>query len=151
MASGRTLTNGTAAEGWVVTGGDVYINATLVVAMSVLLSDDQQRLDALQRLTTHEVGHVLGLHHPNYGGFDTDFDPFNGMPIDPVDPSSNLIFQFNYDPAAVMAASPCGGGLVVCPNLFVKDLHQRTTSEGWMPSIPWWLPVATHSTMTGTA
>jgi hypothetical protein len=123
LFSGRTLTNGTVAEGWVVTGGDVYINATIVVAMSALLSDNQQRLDALQRLTTHEVGHVLGLHHPNYGGFDTDLDPFNAMPIDPVDPSSNLIFQFNYDPAGVMAASPCGGGLLVCPNLFVKDLR----------------------------
>ena len=123
VTSGRTLTNGAVAEGWVATGGDVYINSTLAVAMSVLLPNDRQRLDALQRLVTHEVGHILGLHHPNDGGFDTDLDPFNAMPIDPADPYSNLFFQPNYDPTAVMAASPCGGGLAICSNLFVKDLQ----------------------------
>jgi len=119
----RYLTNGMFALGEIVWGGDVYINSTLVLAASALLNDDQERLDALQRLVTHEVGHILGLGHPNFGSFDTDLDPLNAMPIDPSDPYANLFWQGNYDPSAVMAASPCGGGLNICPVFFVKDLQ----------------------------
>jgi len=119
----RTLTNGTLARGYIITGGDIFINSTLALAMEVLLANDQERLDALQRLVTHEAGHLLGLGHPNDWSLDTDLDPFNAMPIDPADPYANLFWQPNYDPTAVMAASPCGGGLSVCPALFVKDLQ----------------------------
>ena len=119
----RPLSNGMLAPGWIVWGGDVFINSSLVLAASALMNDDQERLDALQRLVTHEVGHILGLGHPNFGSFDTDLDPLNAMPIDPSDPYANLFWQANYDPTAVMAASPCGGGVNVCPVFFVKDLQ----------------------------
>jgi len=119
----RHLANGMLAPGWIVSGGDVYINSTLVLAASALMNNDQERLDALQRLVTHEVGHILGLGHPNFGSFDTDLDPLNAMPIDPSDPYANLFWQANYDATAVMAASPCGGGVNICPVFFVKDLQ----------------------------
>jgi hypothetical protein len=122
-AAVRPLTNGMLAPGWIVWGGDVFINSTAAIAASALLQDNQERLDALQRLVSHEVGHVLGLGHPNFGGFDTDLDPLNAMPIDPADPYANLFWQANYDPTAVMASSPCGGGLNICPVFFVKNLQ----------------------------
>ena len=94
--------------------------------------------DALQRLTTHEVGHVVGLHHPNIRLASTPIlIPSTGCRSTRSIPLPNLIFQFNYDPAAVMAASPCGGGAgLSAPNLFVKDLRPDDIGGGWMPSYP---------------
>ena len=62
----RLLTNGQRADGFVIVGGEVDLNA-------MLLRQTQEDLNlgiglasiALVRLVMHEIGHTLGLGHPN--------------------------------------------------------------------------------------
>jgi hypothetical protein len=96
LASSRRLTNGEELPGYVIVGADVVINATRVQEGAQLLFQLglslQQLANALQILITHEVGHAIGLGHPNERTFyDTDTDPYNEMTIDPAAPFADLI------------------------------------------------------------
>ncbi len=109
----RLLTNGQRLDGWVITGGEVELNATL-------LRQTQQDLGigielasfALVRLLMHEIGHTLGFDHPNERrNFDTDLDPKTGAVIDPLDPFAGIIDSPNFLQGAIMSNEPCGGPL----------------------------------------
>ena len=124
----RPLTNGQSFDGWAVTGADVFLNIDMLLLLAPL---GDARLDVLTRTLIHEVGHALGLGHPNaenpfvaQTNFDTDMDPLNEMVIDPLDPFANLIVSTNPDETTIMSNTPCGPNPVApCPAVFFAELR----------------------------
>ena len=116
ISATRTLTNGMSAYGDVIVGADIYLNFEAMRAIGHLLDlEYQESLDAFIRLMMHEIGHTLGLGHPDsFANFDTDFDPFNPMPIDPLDPFSALVRSGAIDDQAIMTNRPCGPDTLFC-------------------------------------
>lgn len=114
----RTLTNGDTLAGWAITGAEIYFNIDLLQAVQaqICLLDANPACSAPElslalagfvNLAMHEVGHAIGLDHPNefpFANFDTDGDPTNAIVVDPDDPFADLAVSGNFDPNAVMVS-----------------------------------------------
>lgn len=124
----RLLPNGQRADGRVITGGEIELNATLLreTRDAFGLSAEVAAL-ALTRLLMHEIGHTLGFDHPNESrNFDTDFDPTTGAVVDPLDPFAGIIDSPNFLQGAIMSNQPCGGPLGntdICLALIYQELQ----------------------------
>jgi hypothetical protein len=114
----RLLTNGTTLGGLAISGADIFFKTDLIPAFAPLFPTREDKLHALQRLVMHEVGHALGLHHPNeFAPFnlDTSTDPLDRMVIDPTAPFTGLLTGTPIDVDAVMTNFPTSipGALVL--------------------------------------
>ncbi len=105
----RLLTNGATLMGLAYTRTDIFLNQTSIAAFSGLFPTRAEKLAALQRLLMHEIGHAVGLGHPNEfpsSNLDTDGDPLNRMVIDPANPFASLIASTAIDADTVMSNLP---------------------------------------------
>ncbi len=132
----RSLTNGQTSMGFSITGASIVIYYDNVLNLSQGWTQ-AQKTAALQRLVMHEVGHALGLGHPNDNNplvdtlwfFDSDDDPENLIPSYGFDPFSHFqefligwpgTFTAN---EAIMSNRPCGTYTGPCSALLYTSLQ----------------------------
>ena len=113
FSNSRPLTNGQTTPGYSITGVDIYLNIDNFAFLAPLGQATQ--LDVMTRVLIHEIGHGIGLDHPNsddpFGArpnYDIDTDPLNRMSIDPGDPFAMLAVSNFRDHQAIMSNGPCG-------------------------------------------
>ena len=101
-------TNGRILPGRTLTSADIVFNADAPICYHIDPALTGRDCNHFESLVLHEIGHALGLDHPNefpYRNFDTDDDPTNPIPIDCEDPTKGLKLSPNIDPKAVMNSS----------------------------------------------
>ena len=114
FSNSRPLTNGQTTPGYSITGADIYLNIDNFAFLAPHFGQNTL-LDIMTRVLIHEIGHAIGLGHPNsdnpFGAqpnYDTDTDPLNEMSIDPSNPFAMLAVSNFRDHQAIMSNGPCG-------------------------------------------
>jgi hypothetical protein len=121
----RLLTKGQRSDGFLITGADIFLNATRLLQtqreFGIPLS---LSAFALTRLVGHEIGHALGFGHPNQErNFDYDFNPLDVEVVNPSDPFAGLLESPFFDTEAIVSNQPCGPVLTMCSALFYQSLR----------------------------
>ena len=96
-------TNGRLLPGNTLTSVDIVVNTTSCYHLDPGLTGG--RCNHFGSLMLHEIGHALGLDHPNelpHRNFDTDDDPNNNIPISCEEPTRGLRLSNVIDHHAVM-------------------------------------------------
>ncbi len=109
----RTLTNGTVLPGQRIDQAEIILDLGNFGAFDDALDFGVvATAAALQRFFMHEIGHAIGLAHANALegeiNYDTDFDPFNEIVIDPANPFAELIVSPERNEQAILSSRPCG-------------------------------------------
>jgi hypothetical protein len=142
LRSNRVLTSGIAEPGDAITRGEIYIafdrlwQSFEIWKLAGLLVESD-RLDRYVNLLIHEIGHTLGLGHPNENpqyNFDDDGDPFSVFEPDPFAPWEGLSLSENVDPNAIMRGGiPLDFSSFVATELYADD---RSGLNLLYPSVP---------------
>jgi len=106
-------TNGRTLSGWTITSADILINYDRQYYLDPnnpqvqQLQGQGQFLVHFESLILHEIGHAIGLEHPDVWwtrNFDTDSNANNSMNINCNNPTQGLSVQTNFNRNAVMTA-----------------------------------------------
>jgi hypothetical protein len=124
-------TNGSSISGRTLTSADILINKDRMYYLNPndpqvqSLQSQGQFLVHFESLIQHEIGHAIGLDHPDEWwtrNFDSDSDPNNSMNINCNSPASGLQLSQNFPRNAVMSAQ---GSHLVRMTLTGDDLGGR--------------------------
>jgi hypothetical protein len=133
----RRLTNGATVAGPSIVGGDVLMATDRIDALARLLNlTVEAKAQFFQRVLMHEIGHLLGLAHPNVApelNLDDDGDPLTRVRVDPRDPFAGLVVSTNVDLDTVMSNSPRSYEAGLFTSLRPDDLSGR---DVLYPAIP---------------
>lgn len=110
FASDRRLTSGETLAGYAITGSDIFVASDRFEFLLALLeaggfATEADREARLTDLVLHELGHALGLDHPNesaWANLDTDGDPMTPIAADPGDPFAGIGTSAVIDPNAIL-------------------------------------------------